>query len=257
MREIQNVENGSKSDNNEVINFENFLGFLHFHTTWSDGINSLEEMINAALNMGYKYAAVCDHSKSAFYANGLSEERILLQRKEIVDVEKSYPIKLLSGIECDILSDGELDYSDDILSEFNFVVASVHSRFNLAENEMTDRIIKAVENPYTNVLGHPTGRLLLSRAAYQLNIKKVIDACSRNNVAIEINSNPHRLDLDWRNIQYAKEKECLFSINQDAHSIDDLENIKYGIGIARKGEITPLEVINCFDIEKFIKFTNK
>ncbi|RJP58579.1 MAG: PHP domain-containing protein [Ignavibacteriales bacterium] len=214
-------------------------------------------MIDEVARQGFIYAAVCDHSKSAFYANGLKEDRILQQRKEIDDFNKSSKIKVYHGIESDILKDGSLDYSEDILSEFQFIVASIHSLFNLSEVEMTNRIIRAVENPYTDILAHPTGRLLLSRDGYKVNIKKVIDACVANRVAIEINANPHRLDLDWRNLYYAREKGCLISINPDAHSTDGVSNIEYGIMIARKAGVQPREVLNCYEEKEFIKFINR
>ena len=157
----------------------------------------------------------------------------------------------------DILKDGELDYPEEFMKNFDFVVASIHSRFQMQEDEMTKRIINAVENPNTDVLGHPTGRLLLQRDAYKLNMNKIIDACAANDVAIEINAHPQRLDLDWRNIFYAREKGCLFSINPDAHSTDEIDLIKYGIMIARKGGILTGEVINCYDKSKFISFINR
>ncbi|MGE5679615.1 MAG: PHP domain-containing protein, partial [Bacillota bacterium] len=172
-----------------------------------------------------------------------------------IKTELNFPVFL--GIECDILKEGELDYSEEFLENFDFIVASVHSLFKMTEEEMTQRIIKAVENPYTDLLGHPTGRLLLSRAAYQLNIKKVIDACAANNVAIEVNANPFRLDLDWRMIYYARSKGCMFSINPDAHSTEGIRDIHYGIRTARKGGLQPEEVINCFDLEKFKNFLKR
>lgn len=240
-----------------LLSTEHLKGFLHFHTTYSDGLFPLEEMILSARSLGYDYFAVCDHSKTAAYANGLSEERILLQRKEIKAIAVKNNWQLLQGIESDILSNGDLDYPEEILKEFQFVVASVHSNFSLSEDDMTKRIIRAVENPYTDVLGHPTGRLLLHRAPYKHDIKKIIDACSRNNVAIEINAHPNRLDLDWRNIFYAREQGCLFSINADAHSLENILLTKYGVAIARKGGIQPEEVINCFSCIDFIKFLNR
>lgn len=240
-----------------LLSKEHLKGFLHFHTTYSDGLFPLEEMVSSAKNLGYEYFAVCDHSKTAAYANGLSEQRILLQRKEIEVIAAKNNWRLLQGIESDILTNGDLDYSAQVLQEFQFVVASVHSNFSLSEDDMTRRIIKAVENPYTDVLGHPTGRLLLHRAPYKHDIKKIIDACSRNNVAIEINAHPNRLDLDWRNIFYAREQGCLFSINADAHSLENILLTKYGVAIARKGGIQPEEVINCYNYRDFVKFLNR
>ncbi|MDP3150123.1 MAG: DNA polymerase/3'-5' exonuclease PolX [Ignavibacteria bacterium] len=240
-----------------ILTTKHLKGFLHFHTTYSDGLFPLEEMVSSAKNLGYEYFAVCDHSKTAAYANGLSEQRILLQRKEIEVIAAKNDWRLLQGIESDILTNGDLDYPAEILQEFQFVVASVHSNFSLSEDDMTKRIIKAVENPFTDVLGHPTGRLLLHRAPFKHDIKKIIDACSRNNVAIEINAHPNRLDLDWRNIFYAREQGCLFSINADAHSLENIALAKYGVTIARKGGIQPEEVINCFSNKDFSKFLNR
>ncbi len=239
------------------LSFGDFNGLLHFHTNASDGNNTLEEMINAGSKLGFKFFAVCDHSKNAAYANGLTEERILAQRELTKALSKKLNVRVYQGIESDILTDGRLDYSPDFLSNFDFIVASVHSQFNLSETDMTARIIKAVENPNTDALGHPTGRLLLARDGYQLNIKKVIDACAANSVAIEINANPHRLDLDWRNIFYAREKGALFTINPDAHSTQDIELTNYGVLIARKGGIQKEEVINCFSIQEFDKFLSR
>jgi len=242
---------------NSELRITNFHGFLHFHTTYSDGVNSLEEMVSAAIDYGYNYFTVCDHSKSAFYANGLSEERILLQKSEIKEVSRNLNVKIFHGIESDILKDGSLDYPDEFMSNFDFVVASVHSIFNLSENDMTNRIIKAIENNNTDVLGHPTGRLLLERDPYKINIEKVIDACVENDVAIEINSNTRRLDLYWKNIYYARERGCKFSINQDAHTIDGIDDLKYGIKVGRKGGLQPEEVINCYNLEKFKHFLKR
>ena len=242
---------------NSDLGFSEFIGALHFHTTASDGRNSLKQMIDTAQKLGFEYAAVCDHSKSAFYANGLTEERVLKQKDEIKKLSMDMNFPILQGIESDILGDGKLDYDNKFMNNFDFVVASVHSQFNMNESEMTKRMIKAVENPHTNLLGHPSGRLLLSREPYKLDIQKVIDACAANKVAIEINANPHRLDLDWRWIYYARDKGCLFSINPDAHSIEDILYTNYGIGVARKGGLMKSEVINCFELNLFKKFISK
>jgi DNA polymerase (family X) len=257
MREEQFHNLPAKYKVNSDLSLEKFKGFFHFHTNFSDGRNTLNEMVNALINKGYKYLAVCDHSKSAFYANGMKEDRVLEQKKEIEKIANENKVIVYHGIESDILNDGNLDYSEDFLCNFDFIVASVHSRFQMNEEEMTKRIIKAIENQNTDVLGHPTGRLLLKRDSYKLNIKKVIDACAANNVAIEINAHPQRLDLDWRNIYYARERGCLFSINPDAHSIQEIDLIRYGIMIARKGGIQTKEVINCYDINQFNSFINR
>ncbi len=253
-QEFWNAPEQLKANSNLIK--DDFKGMLHFHTTQSDGANTLLEMAKGALKFGYKYLAVCDHSKSAFYANGLSEERVLKQKEEINIVSNELGIKIYHGIESDILKDGSLDYSDEFLHNFDFVVASVHSIFGLPEEEMTARIIKAIENKHTDVLGHPTGRLLLARDSYKLNIKKVIEACVKNDVTIEINASPHRLDLDWRNIYYARELGCKFAINPDAHSVKGIEETEFGINIARKGGIQNNEVINCYsevEFEQYLK----
>lgn len=239
---------------NSQLEFSQFRGFMHFHTVYSDGRNTVAEMVQAAVSHGFEYCVVCDHSKSAFYAQGLTEDMLLRQAEEIRKTAEEHGLTIYQGIESDILADGSLDYSNDVLSSLKLVVASVHSRFNMDEDEMTARIIKAVENPHTDILGHPTGRLLLARDPYKLNIKKVIDACAANSVAIEINAHPRRLDLDWRNIYYAREKGCMFAINPDAHTTDGILDTLYGIRIARKGGIQPGEVINCFSLPDFIKF---
>jgi DNA polymerase (family 10) len=242
---------------NSDLSLEEFKGLLHWHTTWSDGKDTLETMLNEAVKLNFKYIAVCDHSKSAAYANGLKEDRILSQKELLDKIKGQYTIKLFQGIEADILTDGSLDYPQDFFPNFDFVVASVHSRFNLDEKEMTARVIKAVENPYTDLLGHPSGRLLLSREPYKINTEKIIDACAANKVAIEINAHPKRLDLDWRWIYYARDKDCLFSINADAHSISDISYLKYGVMIGRKAGLQKSEVINCFDLKSFIRFLNR
>ena len=234
--------------------FGEMKGMLHFHTVWSDGHNSLEEMVRAGKELGFEYFAVCDHSKSAYYANGLNEERLSEQKKLVAEISEKHGVTIMHGNEVDILPDGSLDFPDDVLASLDFVVASVHSNFRLSEAEMTSRIIKAVENPYVNVLGHPTGRLLLRRDPYAVNILKVIDACAANNVAIEINANPWRLDLDWRNLDYARKRGAIFSINADAHSTGDIAYTKLGVKIARKGGVNQSEVINYWDINRLREF---
>lgn len=251
------IVKGKKLKENSDLDLKEFKGLLHWHTTWSDGRDTLETMLNEAVKLDFQYIAVCDHSKSAAYANGLKEDRILLQKEQLGKLQEQYKIKLFQGIESDVLADGSLDYPDETLSGFDFVVASIHSRFNLDEKEMTARIIKAVENPYTDLLGHPSGRLLLSREPYKINSEKVIDACAANLVAIEINAHPKRLDLDWRWIYYARQKECLFSINADAHSTTEISYLKYGVIIGRKAGLKNAEVINCFNLEAFNRFLNR
>jgi len=242
--------------NSDLDNFD-MKGLLHFHTDFSDGSNTLLEMAEEAKNHRFDYIAVCDHSRSAFYANGLSEDRVIKQKEVIKSVKEKINLEVFHGIESDILRDGSLDYSNEFMKNFDFVVASIHSMFNLSEDEMTSRIIRAIENPNTDVIGHPTGRLLLSRAPYQLNINKVLEACSENDVAIEINASPHRLDLDWRNYYFARDIGCKFAINPDAHSIAGIHDTKYGIKIAKKGGIQSDEVINYLSVNDFKKYLNR
>ena len=257
MREKEYFEAEVSFRENSNLTLKEFKGMLHFHTDYSDGRNTFSEMISAAKEFGYSFAVVCDHSKTAFYANGLTEERVIQQKEDAQKISEELNFPILQGIESDILQNGELDFSTDFLNNFNFIVASVHSRFNMLEAEMTKRIIKAIENEHTDVLGHPLGRLLLAREPYKFEIEKIIDACAANRVAIELNSNPQRLDIDWRMIYYAREKGCLFSINQDAHSIDELDLLRYGIKMGRKGGLQKEEVINCFEFDKFKKFLKR
>ncbi len=223
----------------ELIHLSDINGVLHNHSTWSDGINTLEEMAEQVRANGFKYFGITDHSKSAFYANGLSIDRIYAQMEEIDKLNEKYTdFKIYKGIESDILSDGALDYPDEVLAAFDFIVASVHSNLNMDIDKATKRLVKAIENPYTRILGHPTGRLLLSRKGYPIDHKIVIDACSENKVVIELNSNPYRLDIDWTWIPYAMEKGVSISINPDAHNKNGIFDIEYGVLAARKGGLT-------------------
>jgi len=246
-----------KIKKNSNLTVDNFNGLLHFHTSNSDGKNTLNEMIIAAKEYGFKYAVVCDHSRSAYYANCLNERDILLQKKKVRESNAKNNLYLFHGIESDILFDGDLDYPEDILKEFDMIVASVHSRFNMNESEMTKRMIKAIENPLTDILGHPSGRMLLKRDPYKFDVRKIIDACSLNDVAIEINSNPRRLDLDWRWVYYAREKGCKFAINPDAHNTREISFIYYGIKIGRKAGLQKSEAINYFSLANFKKYLNR
>ena len=233
-------------------------GSLHNHTDWSDGVNTLEEMtLYCKDNLKLAYLGVCDHSKSAFYAKGLSEERVYAQQLKIDELNvKLAPFKIFKGIESDILNDGSLDYSDDVLKTFDFVVASVHSNLRMDEEKATARLIKAIENPYTTILGHPTGRLLLSRKGYEIDYKKVIDACAANHVVIEINANPLRLDLDWRWHRYALNKGVLLSINPDAHRKDGFNDMRFGVLVGRKGGLTAQKCLNSFSLSEISAYFN-
>ncbi len=241
-----------------LITHDDLKGSLHNHSTWSDGVHTLEQMaVFCKEELGLEYLGICDHSKSAFYANGLNEQRIYAQHKEI-DIlnEKLAPFKIFKGIESDILNDGSLDYSDDILRTFDFVVASVHSNLRMAEEKATARLIKAIENPYTTILGHPTGRLLLSRKGYPIDYAKVIDACAANHVVIEINANPLRLDLDWRWHRYALDKGVLLSVNPDAHRMEGFKDMHYGIYIGRKGGLQANQCLNTFTLAEITGYFN-
>lgn len=242
----------------KLISFEDLKGTLHNHSTYSDGVHSLAEMARYTKEeLGLAYLGICDHSKTAFYANGLSIERLEQQWAEIDGLNKQLaPFKIFKGIESDILSDGSLDYPDEILKQFDFVVASVHSNLKMDEDKATARLLKAIENPYTTILGHPTGRLLLSRAGYPLDFKKIIDACAANQVVIEINANPLRLDLDWRWHRYALEKGVLLSINPDAHRTEGLLDMQYGIMVGRKGGLSADKCLNAFSLPEIENFFN-
>lgn len=220
----------------KLIEVKDLKGILHNHSTWSDGLNTLEEMAVHCKELGYEYLGMCDHSKSAFYANGLSEERIVQQHIEIDKLNaKLSPFRIFKGIESDILYDGNLDYADDVLKTFDFVVSSVHSILKMPEEKAMSRLLKAIENPYTTILGHPTGRLLLMREGYPVDHAKMIDACAAKGVVIELNANPYRLDLDWRWIDYALNKNVMISINPDAHEKEGYQDMYYGVCVARKG----------------------
>lgn len=236
----------SKAKNNilpEVIQPEDIKGIIHCHSNWSDGNNTIEEMALAAMEKGMEYLVISDHSKSAFYAQGLSEERIKEQHHYICELNEKYkqwngtrkPFKIFRSIECDILNDGKLDYPDAILTTFDLVITSVHANLKMTEEKAMMRLLGAIENPYTTILGHMTGRLLLSRKGYPVDHKLIIDACAQNQVAIELNAHPNRLDMDWRHIEYALEKKVMISIDPDAHSIEGFNDTRYGVLVAQKG----------------------
>ncbi len=238
----------------KLITYKDLKGVLHNHTTYSDGLNTLEEMAMHAKSMGLAYIGICDHSQTAAYAGGLKPERVLDQLQAIDKLnEKLLPqgFRIFKGIESDILGDGSLDYTDDILQLFDLVVASVHSNLKMDQDKAHQRLIKAIENPYTTILGHPTGRLLLMRPGYPIDHQYIIDACIANQVVIELNAHPYRLDLDWRWIDYTITKGGMISINPDAHQKEGLADMRYGVNVARKGYLTPEHCLNAKDLNSF------
>jgi DNA polymerase (family 10) len=229
-----------------LVQLDDLQGILHVHSTWSDGQNTIREMAEACIARGYHYLGMTDHSKVAAYAGGLNEDALRRQGEEIDRLNEEFAgrIHILKGTECDILRDGSLDYSDETLASLDFVVASIHSLFNLPLEEQTQRMLRAIANPYVDIIGHPTGRILLGREGYTLDIDAIIDAAAEHGVCIEINAHPSRLDLDWRYLHRARDKGMKIPVDPDAHSIDGLDVVRYGINIARKGWLRPADVLN-------------
>mgnify|MGYP000925217532 CR=1 FL=1 len=240
-----------------IIQPGDIKGIIHSHSNWSDGNNTIEEMALAAIEKGFEYLVLSDHSKSAFYANGLKEDRIQQQHLYIDELNARFaPFKIFKSIESDILYDGSLDYSNAVLATFDLVIASVHSILKMTEEKAMQRLIAAIENPYTRILGHLTGRLLLSRKGYPVNHTKIIDACAANKVVIELNAHPSRLDIDWRHIDYALEKNVLISINPDAHSVEGYDDTRFGVLAAQKAMVAKENNLSSFgltDFETFLK----
>lgn len=236
----------------QLVELENLRGTFHNHTTESDGRSSLEEMVSAAQDLGLQYLGISDHSVSSFQAHGLDAERLLRQVAQIREMNKRIgkDFRVFAGVECDILKDGSLDYPDEVLSQLDYVVASVHASFTQPQSEMTARLVRAMSNPYVTMLGHMSGRLLLSREAYAVDVAAVIDAAADTKTVIELNANPRRLDMDWRWWPLAKEKGVLTSINPDAHHVSQLQYLWNGIGIARKGWLSARDVINTLPLGK-------
>jgi DNA polymerase (family 10) len=252
------IEAAERGEIPKLVAFEDLRGPLHVHSDWSDGVNTLAEVAAAARERGWAYVGIADHSKSAAYAGGLTEERVREQQEEIDALNRKVKgVRLLKGTEVDILPDGSLDYPDAVLAAFDFVVASVHSRFTMPEKEMTARICRALQNPHVNVLGHPTGRLLLSREAYPVDLEEVIRVAAKHRVAVELNSHPQRLDIDWREIRHVKSYGGRVSINPDAHNIAGMDDMAFGVGIARKGWLGADDVINTLALERLLQFFNK
>lgn len=246
------LENPVKNSFNDIIQPNEIRGVIHSHSNWSDGSNTIEEMAKACIQKGLEYLVISDHSKSAFYAQGLSVEKIRAQHDYIDELnEKLAPFKIFKSIESDILNDGKLDYEDNVLSKFDLVIASVHSNLKMTEEKAMSRLLAAISNPFTTILGHMTGRLLLSRPGYPVNHKEIIDACANNKVVIELNAHPSRLDIDWRHIGYAIDNGVMISINPDAHQIEGIEDTNYGVWVAQKAMVTKANNLSSYSLAEF------
>ncbi len=238
-----------------LIQPNDIKGIIHNHSTYSDGIHTLEQMATAARDKGYEYIVISDHSKTAVYAGGLQEEQIRRQQEEIAQLNtRLAPFKIFKSIESDILGDGALDYTPEVLASFDLVIASVHSNLKMTEEKAMQRLLTAIQNPFTTILGHPTGRLLLSRDGYPVDHKTLIDACIAHQVVIEINAHPRRLDLDWTWVTYAMEQGALLSVNPDAHSMEGINLVKYGVLAAQKGGLTKERNLSSFSLDRFEQF---
>jgi DNA polymerase (family 10) len=259
MREgLQEFAWSEKFSPNDLIEMSDLKGCVHNHSTYSDGKNSLLEMAEACKAMGLHYFGIADHSQYAAYAGGLKEEDVQRQHAEIDALNAQWAdFKILKGIEADILPDGSLDYNPRILASFDYVVASVHAQLVMDKDRAMDRLLKAIENPYTSILSHPTGRLLLTRAGYPIDTMKILDACKANGVSIELNASPYRLDLDWRYIYAAMDKGVFVSINPDAHKIDGLKDMEYGVRVGRKGGLLKSLTLNALPLADIMKFFSK
>lgn len=251
------VEKAEKNELPFLIQPVDIRSIIHSHSNWSDGVNTIDEMADECIKRGFEYLVISDHSKTAGYANGLKEDRIIAQHKLIDNLNSSLaPFRIFKSIESDILNDGSLDYEKDVLQTFDLVIASVHSNLGMSEEKANQRLLKAIESPFTRILGHMTGRLLLSRNGYPVNHKLIIDACAANNVVIEINAHPRRLDMDWRWIDYALNKRVLLSINPDAHALDGFDDVKWGVLAAQKGGLTKENNLSSFNLQQFTEWLN-
>jgi DNA polymerase (family 10) len=259
MREgLQEFEWAKNHGHQALIQYGDLQGCLHNHSTYSDGKNTLEEMAEACRAHGLSYFGIADHSKYAAYAGGLKEEDVLRQHAEIDQLNSQWAnFQILKGIEADILPDGSLDYDADVLASFDYVVASVHAGLVMDLDKAMSRVIKAIENPYTSILGHPTGRLLLARPGFPLQMSKILDACKANGVSIELNASPYRLDLDWRHIYEAMDKGLFVSVNPDAHAIAGISDMEWGVKVGRKGGLLKDLTLNALSLAEIKKFFSK
>jgi DNA polymerase (family 10) len=241
-----------------LVERSDMRGFLHCHTSYSDGSNTVEELALACQAAGYTYLGVTDHSQAAAYAGGLRPEDLARQGEEIDEVNSRLQgFRVLKGIEADILQDGRVDYDENVLERLDFVIASVHSRFNMGEREMTARMLAAMDNPHLTIIGHPTGRLLLSRDPYPIDLDAVIEKAAATGVALEINADPHRLDLDWRVVRQARDQGVAISVGADAHSVAGIGNVEYGVAMARKGWLGAADVLNARSADDFVAYARR
>ena len=249
----------SRHQNDELVTWDDLRGTLHNHSTWSDGKQSVANMAAYCRELGLTYFGIADHSKTANYAGGLDMDRVRQQQAEIDKLNEGFGagFRIFKGIESDILGDGSLDYDDATLATFDYVVASVHQTLTMTLEKATTRLLRAIENPYTTILGHPTGRLLLAREGYPIDHRAIIDACAEHNVVIEINASPYRLDIDWRWIDYAMQQGVMLSINPDAHDLHGLLDMHYGVAVGRKGGLTKAMTFNALTLEQMSEYLQK
>ncbi|MCX6215572.1 helix-hairpin-helix domain-containing protein [Spirosoma sp.] len=249
----------SRYRNEELVTWDDLKGTLHNHSTWSDGKQSVADMAAYCQKLGLTYFGIADHSKTASYANGLDAERVRQQQLEVDELNKGFgaDFRIFKGIESDILGDGSLDYDNETLATFDYVVASVHQTLTMSEEKATSRLLRAIENPYTTILGHPTGRLLLAREGYPIDHRAIIDACAEHNVIIEINASPYRLDIDWHWIEYAMQQGVKLSINPDAHDFAGLLDMHYGVAVGRKGGLTKAMTFNALTLAEMTEYLKK
>jgi DNA polymerase (family 10) len=241
-----------------LLELGDLRGFLHCHTNYSDGSNSVEQLALGCRAAGYRYIGITDHSQAAAYAGGLTSDDLLRQADEIDEVNSRLEgIRVLKGVEADILSDGRVDFEEHVLARLDFVIASIHSRFNMSPPEMTARMLAAMDNRYLTIIGHPTGRLLLSRDPYGIDLDAIIEKAAGHGVALEINADPHRLDLDWRVLRRVRAGGAMISIGADAHSISGIGNVEFGVGMARKGWLGPDDILNARSVEDFTAFARR